>query len=237
MKKKTLVIGGVTVAAALAGGWALAQSVGPPSGFGPPFMHGQGPGGMGHGKMKGMGGHGPGMMKGMDHGTGDGPGMMKGMGGHGPGMMKGMDHGTGHGPGMMKGKGGHGPGMMKGAGFSDPAQIETLKAELGITAAQETAWNTYAKAVQEAAAAMRTAREGVDPSAVSKMTPSERFAFVTKMREQAQKQFEAVGTAANDLLAGLDDAQKAKAATILPGLAFGPGPMWGPFASGQTHKH
>ena len=45
MKKKTLVIGAVTVTALLAGGWALAQSVGPPSGFGPPFMHGQGHGG------------------------------------------------------------------------------------------------------------------------------------------------------------------------------------------------
>jgi hypothetical protein len=126
---------------------------------------------------------------------------------------------------------------MKGAAFADPAQIETLKAELGITATQETGWNTYAKAVQDAAAAMRTARESVDPSAVSKMTPSERFAFVTKMREQAQTQFEAVGTAANELLAGLDDTQKAKAATILPGLAFGRGPMHGAFATDQTHRH
>jgi hypothetical protein len=220
--KKTLVIGGVTLAAALAGGWALAQSVGPPSGHGAPFMHGQGQGGMGHGKMKGMGGHGPGMMKGMDHGTGHEPGLMKGMGGHGPGMMKG--------PGMMHGR-------QKGAAFADPAELEALKAELGITATQETAWNTYAKAVQDATAAMRTARESVDPSAVSRMTPSERFAFVTRMREQAQKRFEAVGTAADELLGALDDTQKAKARDILPGLASGPGPTLGPFASGQTHKH
>ena len=222
MKKKILVIGGVTVAAALAGGWALAQSVAPPGDSGPPSMHGQGLGRMGHGKMQGMGGHGPGMMKGMDHGTGHGPGMMKGMGGHGPGMMKGM------GPGMMHGR--------QGAAFADPTQLETLKAELGITATQETAWNTYAKTVQDAAAAMRSARESVDPSAVSKMTPSERFAFVSGMREQAQKRFEAVGTAANELLGVLDDAQKAKARDALPGLAFGPG-RWGPFASDQTHKH
>jgi hypothetical protein len=220
MKKKILVIGGVTVAAALAGGWALAQSVGPPSGFGAPSMHGQGPGGMGHGKMKEMGGHGPGMMRGMDHSTGHGPGIMKGMGGHGPGMMKG--------PGMMHGR--------PGATFADPTRLETLKAELGITATQETAWNTYAKAVQDAAAAMRSARESIDPSAVSKMTPSERFAFVSGMREQAQKRFEAVGTAANELLGVLDDAQKAKARDVLPGLAFGPG-RWGPYASDQTRRH
>lgn len=197
MKKKTLVIGAVTVTAVLAGGWALAQSVGPPSGFGPPFMHGQGPHGMGHGKMKGMGGHGPGMMK-------------------------------GKGPGMM-----HGPG----AALADPAQIETLKGELGITAAQEVAWSKYAKAVQDAAATMKTTRESVDPGAVSRMTPADRFAFVSKMREEGQKQFAAIRTAANELLAALDDTQKAKATNILPGLAFGPGPMHGAFATGQQHKH
>ncbi|HEX6000405.1 MAG TPA: Spy/CpxP family protein refolding chaperone [Hyphomicrobiaceae bacterium] len=220
MKKKTLVIGGVTLAATLAGGWALAQSVGPPSGFGAFSMHGQAPGGMGHGKMKGMGGHRPGMMRGMDHGTGHGPGMMKGMSGHGPGMMKD--------PGIMHGG--------QGAAFADPTQLEPLKAELGITATQETAWNTYAKALQDATSAMSTARESVDPGTVSKMTPSERFAFVSGMREQAQKRFEAVGTAANELLGVLDDAQKAKARDTLPGLAFGPG-RWGPFASDQSHKH
>jgi hypothetical protein len=135
---------------------------------------------------------------------------------------------------MMKGMG----PMMHGRGvFADPAQIETLKGELGITAAQETAWSKYAKAVQDAAAAMKTTRETVDPSAVSRMAPADRFAFVTKMREQGQKQFEAVRTAANELLAVLDDTQKTKAGDILPGLALGPGPMRGPFAADQTHKH
>jgi hypothetical protein len=90
MKTRTLVIGGITVTALLAGGWALAQSVGPPSGFGPPFARGQGHGGMGPGMMKGM--HG----KGMDHEMG--AGMMKAMGGQGPGMMKGVGSRM-HGPG------------------------------------------------------------------------------------------------------------------------------------------
>ena len=51
------------------------------------------------------------------------------------------------------------------------------------------------------------------------MSPQERFAFVTKIREQAQKQFETVKTAADELLATLDDTQKAKARDTLPGLA------------------
>jgi hypothetical protein len=213
MKKKALVISAIAVTAVLAGGWALAQSVGQgPMGFGPPFMRGYGPDGMGPGMMKGMG-HGPGMMQGMMKGHG----MMKGMG---PGM-KGM------GPGMMHGR--------AGLGFADPAQLETLKSELRITPAQEQAWSKYARAVQDAAATMKTTRESVDPEAVSKMTPADRYAFVSKMREQGQKQFGTVKAAADELLATLDATQKAKATDILPGLAFGP-PMRGAFAADQQQK-
>jgi LTXXQ motif family protein len=172
-------------------------------------------------------GHGP---------MGFGPPFMRGQGpdGMGPGMMKGMRHGMG--PGMMQGMG---PGMMHGragVGLADPAQLERLKTELEITPAQEQAWSKYAKAVQEAAAAMKTTRESVDPDAVSKMTPADRYAFVSKMREQGQKQFGAVETAADELLATLDATQKAKATEILPGLAFGP-PMRGAFAGDEQHKH
>ena len=84
MKKKTLLVGTIAVTALVAGGWALAQSVGPPGGPGPPFMRGQGHGGMGPDMMKGM--------HGQSHDS-RGPPMMKGMGGHGPGMMKGKARG------------------------------------------------------------------------------------------------------------------------------------------------
>jgi hypothetical protein len=156
------------------------------------------------------------------------------MPGHGPGSMgsEGMQgmHGQ-MGPGM---RGQMGAGMQGGSGFTqlDPARIDTLKSELGITTAQEPAWTKYAKAVQDAATTMNTTREGINPDAVSKMTPQDRFAFVSKMREQGQKQSETVTTAANELLATLDAAQKAKARDILPGVgSFGPstrGAMAGP---------
>jgi hypothetical protein len=123
-----------------------------------------------------------------------------------------------------------------GVGLADPAQLETLKAELEITPAQEQAWSKYIKAVQDSAAAMKTTRESVDPDAVSKMTPADRYAFVSKMREQGQRQFGAVKTAADELLATLDATQKAKATEILPGLAFGP-PMRGALAGDEQHKH
>jgi hypothetical protein len=145
----------------------------------------------------------------------------------GRGMMQHM--GPGMGPGMMRG----GPGLK----FADPAQIETLKKELGITTAQEPAWTKYAKVLQDAAAAMNTAREAVNPETISKLGPQERFAFATKMREQAQKQHDSVRTAANELLATLDDAQKTKAQQTLPGLAFGPGPMRGAFMGGPQFRH
>ena len=140
-------------------------------------------------------------------------------------------HGPGIGPGMGKGMMGHmgggmGPGMMHGAADPtqfDPARLETLKTELGITAVQEPAWTSYAATVRDAAAAMKTTREGIDPDTVSKMSPQDRFAFATKIREQMQKQFAAVKTAAEELLATLDDTQKARARQTLPGLAFGPG--------------
>jgi len=73
MKKKVLVIGGISAVAVLVAGWALAQTrPHGPGGFGPSFMHGD-PGGMG-----------PGMMRHMERETGPGTGM-------GPGMM-----GAGH---------------------------------------------------------------------------------------------------------------------------------------------
>jgi hypothetical protein len=171
----------------------------------------------------GPGGFGSPFMGGMSHG-GIGPGMMPRMHAMGSGMGPGM--GSGMGPGMM--------GGAPAAIFADPAQLETLKKELGITTAQEPAWTKYTKTLQDAAATMKTAREGVNPDTISKMTPQDRFAFATKMREQGQKQFETVKTAANELLTSLDDTQKAKAQMSLPGLAFGPGAM---HAAGPPFRH
>ncbi len=156
-----------------------------------------------------------------------GPGMQ---GQYGPGPQGPM------GPGMQ---GQYGPGRMgpgygqRGAGFHggprfamlDPARLDTLKTELGITAEQEPAWTTYTKTVQDAATAMKTSREAFTKDA--DQVRQERFAARSKMREEAQKQFTTVKTAADELLAKLDDAQKTKAQATLPGLAFGPGAQHG----------
>jgi LTXXQ motif family protein len=209
MKKKVLLIGGIAAAVVLAGGFAFAQSTGHGhGGFGPHSMRGEG-GGMGpgmHGQM-GQGMHG--MMGGGMHGM---------MGGGMHGMMGGMRHGG------------------QGTAFADPAEIQDLKAELGITAAQEPAWTRYTKALQDAAAAVKSTRESVDRDAVGRMTPQDRFAFVTRMREQAQKQHETLTTAATELLAALDEKQKEIAEDSLPGLVpFGPGTRGA--GMGGQHRH
>lgn len=225
MKTKTLVIGAITTTALVVGGLAVAQSIGPgPRHFGPQFTEAEGPDAMGPGAMR----------QHMRQHMGDrmGPGMMQ----QGPGMMQQKGPGMMHqqGPGMGHRMTQDGPGLA----YTDPTQIEGLKRELGITTAQEPAWNNYTKAIQDASTAMKTTREGVDPNVVSKMTPQDRYAFVTKMREQGQKQFDTVKAAADELFAALDETQKAKARDTLPGLAsFGPGPMRGAFMRGPQHLH
>jgi hypothetical protein len=213
MRRKVLLIGGIAAATLLAGGWASAQTDGHgPGGFGPGAMHGG----------FGQGGFGPGAMQGRHGQSGQGIGGMHGrmgQGMHGQTGMRGQ-----MGPGMhgrmgqgLRGQTGFGTHGAPGSTRFDPARIDTLKTELGIAPAQETAWTKYAKTVQDAAAAMTTAREGI--------------------REQAQKQHETVRTAANELLATLDDTQKAKAQQTLPGLAFGHGPTRGAGLGGPQHRH
>jgi len=220
MKKKVLAIGAVTVAAVCVAGSALAQSPDrSPGGFMPPFMQAEGPAGSDQGMMQHMG---RGMMGHM------GP-MMQHMG---PGMMQHM------GPGMMHHMGRGRTSGFPGLPFADPAQLDALKSELAISQAQEQAWSKYANAVQDAATAAKAARQVVDPDAVSKMSPQDRYAFVTRIHEQAQQQFDKIKTAADELLAVLDDGQKATARDILPGLAsFGPGPMHGTLMGGRHHGH
>ncbi|HVZ51820.1 MAG TPA: Spy/CpxP family protein refolding chaperone, partial [Pseudolabrys sp.] len=170
------------------------------------------------------------------------PGMMRGYGpGMGPGG-PGMERGPGMGPGWQgprgEGPGPRGPGGPGGRGFglADPAQIEQLKGELAITPAQEAAWTKYAKTMQDAATSMQTVRQSMDPATIAKMTPQDRYAFMTTMRGERQKQFEAVNSATDELFKTLDDGQKAKALEVLPGLGFGPGRMRAAGPGGHFHR-
>jgi hypothetical protein len=218
MKTKVLAIGTIAAAVVLAGGFAFAQSTGHGHG-GSGSMRGEGR--MGHGMHGQMGGGMRGQMGGMRGQMGQG--MHDNMHDNMRGRMGGMMHGG------------------QGARFADPAEIADLKEELGITAAQEAAWTTYTNVLQDTASTVTTTREGVDRDAVARMTPQERFAFVTRMREQAQARHETLAAAAKELLATLDEDQKEIAEDALPGLvAVEPGARgagMGGRGMGGRHRH
>jgi hypothetical protein len=139
--------------------------------------------------------------------------------GDGQGRMGGMGHGQmGHGQ-MGQGHGRHGQGGMMGQNGDMSERLKTVKAEIGIRAEQETAWETYAKVVTEISEERRSYRELIDRDAVHKMEPQDRQAFRKSMQEQRDASFAKVGAAAETLIAQLDDVQKDKARPILPGLA------------------
>jgi len=135
--------------------------------------------------------------------------------GFGPGRM-----GMGTEAGMMMG---HGMGPMMGrmqGTLGDPAaQLATARTEIDIKPEQQAAWDTYAKAVTDAATAARGQREKVSPDTIFKMDPKQRQSVITQMQEQRQQSSKTVSAAAEALLAQLDDAQKVKARDVLPGVA------------------
>ena len=139
-------------------------------------------------------------------------------GGHGRmGGEHGMMQGKGHGGGM----GGMGQG--RGAGMGTAADVEArlaaAKTEIGITAVQSPAWDTYAKVVTTFAAERREHREKIDHDAVHKMDQKQRDAFRKSMQKQRDETVTKVKAAADTLLTQLDAAQKDKAQRTLPGLA------------------
>lgn len=119
-------------------------------------------------------------------------------------------------PGMM----GDGPG---GAwGFTDPASyLDGLRADLGITAAQQPAWQEYAETVKGVAAQMQGVRQTMY-DAMGTATWQERRDMMNSMFGARQQAFDTVHAAAEKLLPALDAAQRAKAERRIPGLV-GPG--------------
>lgn len=124
-----------------------------------------------------------------------------------------------HGPGPQAMRGG--PGGL-GPGFGLPARLAALEVELGITAEQEAAWADYVASLEEGAEAMQAMRE---------QSREQR----RQQRDEMRQRFGALKEAAEALLPTLDEAQQAKAAEILPGLAepprgprrgMGPGHGW-----------
>lgn len=104
-----------------------------------------------------------------------------------------------HGAGM-------GAAMGPGGGFGLPARLAALQVELGITEEQAEAWSAYTASLEEGAAVMQEMRR------------ESREAHRAR-RAEMREHFETLKGAAETLLPSLDEAQQARAAEILPGLA------------------
>jgi LTXXQ motif family protein len=172
-----------------------------------PAMAQQGPGG--------MMGPGPGGM------MGPGPGGMMGPGG--PGMMnQGM-----MGPGTCSMMGGMGPGMMMGWGMMNPAvmgmmmgapavqgRLAYVKAELGITDAQASAWDGYASAVNAQVTSMQGMHAGM-MQAIQSGSAMDRIDAHIKAMGAMVESLKALKPATEALYAVLTDEQKQKADLLL----------------------
>ncbi len=195
MKRATKIV--IAVGTALSLGLAAAAVGAHPFGYGA---------GWGGGHMSGYG---------AGAGYGMGPGMM---GGYGPGY--GMGWGGGH-------MGGYGPGYGMGPqamfnAYSGNAEdgLAALKAELGITAKQDSAWQAFTNNAQQQIenrqawlAKMRGAR--------SAGSAPELLAQQTEIMKQRQAEMEANAAALKSLYATLTPEQKALADQRFGG--FGPG--------------
>jgi LTXXQ motif family protein len=140
-------------------------------------------------------------------GDGMGQGMMgqMGTGMIGPGNMGMM------GPGMH---GMMGPGMMMDFGPMMEGRLAYMKAELGVTEAQTSAWDDYAKAVK----ARATTMQGMHTTMVQAMQAGsalERLDARTKAMESMVESLKALRPVTEALYKGLSDDQKKKADQLL----------------------
>ena len=128
----------------------------------------------------------------------------------------GMGMGAGMGPGMGQGMGQHaGPGMRHSMGGPETAavaqaRLAALKAELKITAAQESAWSAYAGVVQQQAEQREATRTQMqtkmhDP----KLSDAERTAMRESMMKAREQHLAARTAAIKDLQAVLTPEQRA----------------------------
>lgn len=158
---------------------------------------------------------------------GDGPGW-----GMGPGMMGGYGQGYGMGNGMMGGYGaghmaGYGPGYGMGpqgafgacAGDADQG-FAGLKAELGITAKQDAAWQAFVKNATQQTESRKAAFDKMQKAQGADSAP-ERLAQQADLMKQRQAEMESNAAALKNLYATLTPEQKVIADQRFGG--FGPG--------------
>jgi hypothetical protein len=154
------------------------------------------------------------------HPDGSGPGW--GMrGGMGMGYMEpGMGPGHGRGPAFGRGPG-YGPGGVGAPGAFLENRLAGLKSELGITPAQEGAWNAFAEESKNQAEAMAKLHETMRESAAS--TLPERLELRNQMWKQREARSEAMTKKTKELYATFTAEQKSIADRRMSGFGAGMG--------------
>ncbi|MES9856277.1 MAG: Spy/CpxP family protein refolding chaperone [Sedimenticola sp.] len=148
-----------------------------------------------------MYGQGYGQMNSQGYGPGTGGCQMQGAQGYAGPMGQGCA--AKHQHRFGKGGGNHNGGMQRGSGMKSATRLETLKAQLQITAEQEPAWSAFegAMSLKSAARANRSQQRG----AMMSLSIEDR---VNLMREKASH-MTAMADAIGNLNATLNDNQKA----------------------------
>lgn len=108
----------------------------------------------------------------------------------------------------------------------DPAaRLDSVKTEIGITAAQEDAWSKYAGTMKSVADARKARRDSMDRDAILKMSTEDHRKFRDSMIDQRRKEQDSVNAAVDGLIMSLDESQVAIAKEVLPGYRFSFGPQ------------
>jgi hypothetical protein len=143
-----------------------------------------------------------------DGGAGPGDSMGWGMG-H-PGMQRGMGYGMMRGCPMMFGTG-------DGATYTD-GRLAFLKAELGITDAQKSAWDAYAAALRKNLENMQAMHATMRQSVEQEKSPVERLEVHVTTMEARLAALKEMKPALATLYGAMTDDQKKKAGEILTGM-------------------
>jgi hypothetical protein len=142
-----------------------------------------------------------------------------GMMGHmGPGMMGGMmGYGGGYpmmGPNAMMARQPMGPGMMMDVGPAMEGQLAYIKAEIGVTDAEQPAWDGYANAVKARTSTMRDIHQAMW-KAMQTGSAIERLEARTQAMQSMVDSMKAIKPALETLYNGLSEDQKRKADLLL----------------------
>lgn len=105
--------------------------------------------------------------------------------------------------------------MPGGVPMMDAASLAKAETEIGIRPDQKTEWTAYADAVADALETSDSMHQSMTPKSMSQLSPADRQALMTAMREQREASLQNVSEARARLFSVLNDTQRAKAKALI----------------------